>query len=47
MPILQINFKPNASPAEYRKICESVVQTIADVSGLEWKGSSVFRNIGG
>ena len=37
MPILQINFKLNASPAEYRKICESVAQTIADVPGLVWK----------
>ena len=37
MPILQINFKLNVSAAEYRKICESVVQTIADVPGLVWK----------
>ena len=37
MPILQINFKLNVSPVEYRKICESVVQTIADVPGLVWK----------
>jgi hypothetical protein len=39
MPILQINFKLNASPAEYRRICESVAQTIADVPGLVWKVS--------
>ena len=37
MPILQINFKLNVSPAEYRKIAESVAQTIADVPGLVWK----------
>jgi hypothetical protein len=37
MPILQINFKLNVSPAEYRKICDSVAQTIADVPGLIWK----------
>ena len=37
MPILQVNFKLNVSPAEYRKICESVAQTIADVPGLVWK----------
>ena len=34
MPTLQINFKLNASRAEYRKICESVAQTIADVPGF-------------
>ena len=37
MPILQINFKLNVSAAEYRKICESVAQAIADVPGLVWK----------
>jgi hypothetical protein len=37
MSILQINFKLNVSSAEYRKICESIVQTIADVPGLVWK----------
>ena len=37
MPILQINFKLNVSLAEYRKVCESVAQTIADVAGLVWK----------
>src|SRR5215469_12704498 len=37
MPILQVNFKLNGSPAEYRNICESVAQTIADVRGLLWK----------
>ncbi len=37
MPILQVNFKLNVSPAEYQKICESVAQAIADVPGLLWK----------
>ena len=37
MPILQVNFKLNVPPAEYRKICESVVHAIADVPGLIWK----------
>jgi hypothetical protein len=37
MPILQVNFKLNVSAAEYRKICESVVQAIADAPGLVWK----------
>jgi hypothetical protein len=37
MPILQINFKLNVAPAEYRKICKSVAQAIADVPGLVWK----------
>jgi len=37
MPILQINFKLNVAPAEYRKLCKSVAQTIADVPGLLWK----------
>jgi putative monooxygenase ydhR len=37
MPILQINFKLSVAAAEYRKICESVVQTIAHVPGLVWK----------
>jgi hypothetical protein len=36
MPILQVNFKLNVSAAEYRKICESVAQAIADVPGLVW-----------
>lgn len=31
MPILQINFKLNVVPAEYREICESVAHTISDV----------------
>ena len=37
MPILQINFKLNVSHAEYRKIADSVAQTIADAPGLVWK----------
>ena len=37
MPILQINFKLNVVPAEYREICESVAHAIADVPGLVWK----------
>ena len=37
MPILQVNFKLNVSPAEYRKMCESVAQAVADVPGLVWK----------
>jgi hypothetical protein len=37
MSILQINFKLNVAPAEYRKICSSVAQPIADVPGLMWK----------
>ena len=37
MPILQINFKLNVSPAEYGKIADSVAQTIADAPGLVWK----------
>ena len=37
MPILQINLKLDVAPAEYRKICESVAQAIADVPGLVWK----------
>jgi len=37
MPILQINFKLNMPAAEYRKMCESVAQAIADVPGLVWK----------
>jgi hypothetical protein len=37
MPILQINFRLNVSPAEYQKKCESVAQAIADVPGLVWK----------
>ena len=37
MPILQINFTLNVSPAEYGKICESVAQAIADMPGLVWK----------
>ena len=37
MPILQINFKLNVSPAEYRKIAGSVTQAIADAPGLVWK----------
>jgi hypothetical protein len=37
MSILQINLKLNVAPAEYRKICESVAQAIADVPGLVWK----------
>jgi hypothetical protein len=37
MSILQINFKLNVAPAEYRKICSSVAQSIADVPGLVWK----------
>ena len=37
MSILQINFKLNLAPAEYRKICSSVAQPVADVPGLIWK----------
>ena len=37
MSILQINFKLNVAPAEYRKVCSSVAQPIADVPGLIWK----------
>ena len=37
MPILQVNFKLNVSSAEYRKMCESVAQAVADVPGLVWK----------
>jgi putative monooxygenase ydhR len=37
MPILQVNFKLNVSPAEYRKIADSVAQTIVDAPGLVWK----------
>jgi hypothetical protein len=37
MPILQINFKLNVSPAEYLKIADSVARAIADAPGLVWK----------
>lgn len=37
MPILQITFKLTVSSAEYRKICHSVAEVIADVPGLIWK----------
>ena len=37
MPILQINFKLNVPADEYASACQSVVQGIADVSGLRWK----------
>jgi Putative mono-oxygenase ydhR len=37
MPILQINFKVNAAPADYRAVCESISQAIANVPGLLWK----------
>ena len=37
MPILQINFKLNAPAAEYEKMCQSLAQPVADVSGLRWK----------
>ena len=37
MPILLINFKLNVSPAEYRKIAQSVVHAIADAPGVVWK----------
>jgi Putative mono-oxygenase ydhR len=37
MPILQINFKLNVSATEYRKICESMAQTIAAIPELVWK----------
>ena len=37
MLILQINFRLNVSPAEYRKIADSVAQAIADAPGLVWK----------
>ena len=37
MSILQINFKLNVAPAEYRKLCNSVAQPIGDVAGLVWK----------
>jgi hypothetical protein len=35
--ILQINFKLNASTADYEKVCQSVAQAVADVPGLRWK----------
>jgi len=37
MPILQINFKLNVSPAEYREISKSLAPVFADVPGLVWK----------
>ena len=37
MPILQINFKLNVPADDYALTCQSVVQGIADVSGLRWK----------
>ena len=37
MPILQINFKLNAAPTDYRAVCESISQAIANVPDLLWK----------
>jgi hypothetical protein len=37
MPILQVNFKVNLPTAEYKAMCESVSQAVADVPGLQWK----------
>jgi Putative mono-oxygenase ydhR len=37
MPILQINFKLNVLPAEYKTLCQSLAQTFADLPGLRWK----------
>jgi Putative mono-oxygenase ydhR len=37
VPILQINFKFDVSPAEYEKVCQSVARPVADVPGLRWK----------
>ncbi len=37
MPILQINFKVNAAPEDYGKVCESISQAVANVPGLLWK----------
>jgi hypothetical protein len=37
MPILQINFKVNAAPADYEMVCDSISQAIANVPGLLWK----------
>ena len=37
MPILQVNFKLNVPTAEYKAMCESVSQAVADVPGLKWK----------
>ena len=37
MPILQVNFKLNVSPAEYHATCKSLAHVFADVPGLQWK----------
>ena len=37
MPILQVNFKLDLPVEEYRKMCASVAQAVADVPGLQWK----------
>jgi hypothetical protein len=37
MPILQINFRLNVSPAEYRELCKSLAPVFANVPGLTWK----------
>jgi hypothetical protein len=37
MPILQVNFKLNLPTAEYKAMCDSVSQAVADVPGLKWK----------
>lgn len=37
MPILQVNFKLNISTSEWREICTSFAQPVADVPGLLWK----------
>ena len=37
MPILQVNFKLNLPTAEYKAMCQSVSQAVADVPGLQWK----------
>jgi len=35
--ILQLNFRLNASREEYEKLCESVAQAFAELTGLRWK----------
>ena len=37
MPILQVNFKLNVSPAEYHGMCKSLAQMFSEVPGLRWK----------
>ena len=35
--LLQINFKLQASTAEYQGLCQSIAQAFADLPGLNWK----------